>query len=172
MSKLNLQPRDRRMLAIGAVAVTLWVVYLGAQGPMKKYQLAAKNVADARARLKTIRAVEASVTSERSGQEAFKKLVAARSPGFNLYVYLQELSQASLKDRVQNIKNVVTPAAGGAFYEVSLTLNGVSIGELVDFLHKVYASNNLIAVPRVDYIKLARDAKGLECRLTFVSPRA
>lgn len=159
------------MLIIGVVALVLWGVYLGAQGPMKKYQLSAKNVVEARNRLKTIRAVEASVVSERSGQEAFRKLVAARRRGFDLFVFLQELSKADLKGRV-DLRNQSTAASGGNFSEVSLTMNGVSIDELVDFLHKVYASNNLIAIPRVEYIKLARDEKGLDCRLTFVSPRA
>ena len=105
--------------------------------------------------------------SERSGQEAFKKLVSARRRGFDLYVYLRELAKNDFKDRFE-LKQP-TPAPGAAFSEVTLTMRGVSIDELVNFLHKVYASSNLIAVPGVEYVRLARDNKGLECRLTFVS---
>jgi len=170
LPKLNLQPRDRRMLTIGVIALVLWGAYLGAQGPLKKYQLSAKNVVEARNRIKTLRTVEATVASERRGQEAFKKLVDSRRRGFDLFVYLQELSRADLPGRVDLKNSVVT--SGGGIAEVVVTMNGVSIEQFVDFLHKVYSSNNLIAVPRVDYVRLARDQKGLDCRLAFISPRA
>ncbi|MBI5093199.1 MAG: type II secretion system protein M [Candidatus Hydrogenedentes bacterium] len=171
MAKLNLQPRDRRVLAIGAIVLLVWGVYLGAQGPIKKYQLSKKNVTEARDRIKKLRTFEADIESDRSGQTAFKTVAAARPRGFDLFVYLKNLSDTDLKGRA-DLKVQSNATLGGAYSQVQLTMNGVAIDEVVNFLHKVYASKNLIAVPQVDYLRLTRDQKGLECRLTFVSPRA
>lgn len=170
MPKITLQKRERNVVAIFSVLLVVFIIYMGAQGPLAKYRRSIKNLHDARARIKQMRIFETQIMNDRSGHEALKKLVAARAPGFDLYEFLYKLSESSFKDRAR-IQSQDSPLAG-AFSVVGLQMNGVSLQEVVDFLYKVYASKDLIIVPKVDYIRVAKDGKGLECQMTFAAPRA
>jgi hypothetical protein len=43
--------------------------------------------------------------------------------------------------------------------------------ELVNLLHKIYSSDNLIVLQKLDHLRATRDGKGLEFSATFTAPR-
>ena len=53
-----------------------------------------------------------------------------------------------------------------------LKLNGVTLKELVDLLHKIYASNDLVVMYRLEYLRAAGEDKGLDCSVVFLTPKA
>jgi hypothetical protein len=53
---------------------------------------------------------------------------------------------------------------------LQLKLNGISLQELIDFLHKIYTSKNLVVVYRVESLKPTPDNKGLDYNVVFMSP--
>ena len=59
----------------------------------------------------------------------------------------------------------------GAFGGVQITLRNVSMKEIIDLMHGLYASNNLILMQRLTYLKPSPDGKGLECAVVMISPK-
>jgi hypothetical protein len=62
-------------------------------------------------------------------------------------------------------------AASQTLEVVSVSMTGVGLQELIDFLHAAYSADRPIAVQQLEYLRPARDAKGLDCSMTLMSPR-
>jgi metal-sulfur cluster biosynthetic enzyme len=61
--------------------------------------------------------------------------------------------------------------SAGNLSMVELKLNGVSLADLVNLLHKVYDSKNLIMLHELKFIRTAQGEKGLDCSMTFTTPK-
>lgn len=171
MPKLNLQKRERIMLLAGTVAVVLMLAYGGARGPWQRYQKSVADLKAAAGRFQDAQSTRDAVVEARRSHEMVIERVQQRG-NFDLWTFLNEaLRKTSLVDRadMQSRRGVTSTETISA---VQLTLQGVSLEELVKLLHVVYAGNNLVVVHSLDHLRPGPDNKGLECRLVFVSPEA
>lgn len=96
-----------------------------------------------------------------------------RPANFNFITFLQRtLSDVKLQER-SSLNQVRRSNQDSEMIElVEVRLNSVSLQELVEFLHRVYDANNLIALHQLSYLRPAANTQGLECMLTFITLRA
>ncbi len=171
-SRLN--KRERIMVSAGVACVIFVVFYHISQGPLQAYRDTQAEYEDAQYALAQAQMWKADILHARSTQEALERQLSARGRRFDLFTFFNStLAEKGLLERA-NISNARAGVGGipsGDFAGVQLTLNGVSMEELIDFLHRVYASDNLILLSELAHLRPARDEQGLESQMTFFSPQ-
>lgn len=171
MANLKLQERERRMLIGGGIAAAVIVLYLLGEGPLQAYRESEQKVEQARDRLKQAQAIHDSVVRNREEQAILREKLVSK-PGFDLLNFVNDVvNEGGLSARasIDNSGRAVTGSSDLA--SVRVGLKGVSLEELVDFLHRVYSSDNLIVLHNLDQLVPAGDKKGLDCEMVFVAPR-
>ena len=164
------------MCSIVAVALVVFMVLLIPTGPLKKFRRAQSDLDELRQQRQLLRiSIEAEQARLRS-QEALRERLANRDPGFDLWSFLNTaLAQTDLRDRA-NLERVKARTRGREMAQyatmVELRLPGVTLEQLVKLLHRIYNSNNLVVLYKLDYLRPTSDGKGLECSATFLSPNA
>jgi hypothetical protein len=169
----KLQKREKTVLAIGAVAVVAILVYaavFSSKGPGAEYRKSVEQVAEARRRIEGLRKTHADVQESRKGYEQIEQRIKARG-NFDLYGFLTKtLNEAGLKERF-TLGDQPTAVASSDLAAVKLSMSGVSIKELTDLLHKIYADKNLVVLNSLEELRPEADEKGLYCRMVFVTPK-
>lgn len=171
MAKIQLKRRER-IVIIGGVLLLAMVALMPMYNDFsRRYKNSKNQVHQAVLRLEHVRELRGALELERSGHQALVDRIKRRSGSFDLYSYtnrsLRDLKlqdRASLEDRKM--------LSGGSLFGVQLNLRGVSMDEFVNLLHRLYSSNNLIVVQRLNHLRPARDGKGLDCQITFIAPRS
>lgn len=110
------------------------------------------------------------IQAARKGREAVDKLIAVRGASYNLYTAIYRAVQSvGMTDRavITSIPKEMTGASA-----VRLTLNGVSMEELVDLLYGIQSADKLVVLHEVTHLQPSKDGKGLECNLVLVTPTA
>ena len=172
MANLKLQEREKRMLVGGAIAAVVIVGYLVGEGPLRVYGESEQKLEQARDRLKQARAIHNSVVRKREEDAVLQQSMAGK-PGFDLLTFVNGVVREgglSTRANIDNNNRAVTGSSGLA--SVRVGLRGVSLAELVDFLHKIYGSGNLVVLHNLDQLVPAADKQGLDCEMVFVAPRA
>ena len=172
---IKMNKRERIMVSLGVACVVLVVVYHISQGPLQAYRQVLADYDDAQYALAQARVWKADIVSARGAQEALDRHLAARGRQFDLFTFFNAtLAESGLLERA-NISNVRAAGVGGVpagdFVGVQLRLDGVSMEELIDFLHRVYASDNVILLSELSHLRPASDARGLDSQMTFFSPQ-
>lgn len=164
------------MCSIVAVALVVFMLLFIPTGPLRKFRGSQTEVDDLRQQRQLLRmSVEAERARLRS-QEALRERLANRDPGFDLWSFLNTvLAETGLRDQA-NLDRVEprTRDKNMAQYAtmVELSLPGVTLEQLVKLLHRIYNSNNLVVLYKLDYLRPTSGNKGLECSATFLSPNA
>jgi hypothetical protein len=179
MAKSKATNNDRAgvLFAVLAVALVAFMACFVPLGPYKDYQKSERERQDLEKQLDM--AVETKAEEEQivRQQEKLMDRIRGRDPGFDLSTFLiKELAALNMKERaevktlkpdslrfVENTENINV---------IQLRLTGVRLRELVDFLHRVYSSSNLIVMHRLDSIQAGAENTGLDCNLVFVAPKA
>ena len=103
---------------------------------------------------------------------AARELIAqrmGRDERFSLYDFTQSaLTRAGMGDRMRLEKR---GAASQYLEVVSVSLNGIGMKELTDFLHAMYGAGRPVAMQQLDFMRPARDGQGVDCSMTLMSPR-
>jgi len=176
MKQLQLDRRDQVTLVCAGLVVMLvlfMAVYLPT-GPMKNYREAERALRDAQEQLNMWQMQKQEQLARLESQESFQQRLAARPGNFQLISFLdQMLIETGLKGR----EELSTPRDRAARDRpnnpmAELQLTGVSLEELVNFLHRVHSSGNLVAVYQINNIGPSRDERGLDLNLTFVTVAA
>ena len=166
----------RLIVVLTALTVVIALACYVPTGPRKKFQDSRKRVAQTRTQLDLARATKADEEKRLRNQDALVAQLKSRDANFNLWSHLNRvLSDTSLKDRA-NLQEVKPHAKDEGIAEavtlVQLKLRGVKLAELVDMFHRAYSGNNLVVLYKLDTLKPAQDQKGLDCDVTFLSPKA
>jgi hypothetical protein len=170
LAKYQLQKREKYFLMACAAFVAVVVLYFGLQGPVQAYQRSQTDAAAARQRAETARAIRDEVVRTREAYEEFRKTIAGRA-GFDLWTFLYgEIQSAQLGERA-TLANKAGVLAAGQVDAVEVTIRGVSMEELVEFLHRVYSSEQYVVLHELAQMEPARDGQGLDCRMTFLAPK-
>lgn len=168
----KLQRREKVFLGIGGIALLLIGLFLLGQGPMEKYRRSATMLSAAKTRLQEAQLWNAEIETARQQVNAVKQQIAQQG-GFDLWTHIDGVVKAlSLGSRadISSKRGAASPTENKVA-AVELQLKGVNRQELVEVLHKISANDYLIILDKVDYIRPAKDGKGLDCRITFLSPK-
>ena len=159
------------MLIGGGIAAFAIIAYLVGEGPFQAFQESEQKLEQARDRLKQAQAIHDSVVRNREEQTVLREKLAAK-PGFDLLTFVNGAVRdggLSARASIDNSGRAVTGSSDLA--SVRVGLKGVSLAELVDFLHHIYGSGNLVVLHNLDQLVPAADKKGLDCEMVFVAPR-
>jgi len=174
VQKVSLKKREKLLLTVACIVLVGVVGSQLLEGPLKKHEQSKTDLQNARLRLEEVRNWDLEIQAQRANEEAIRQLTKGRSSNFNLVTFLNlTTGKTGLQDRAElesrSRRNFSIPEGLDV---AELTLRGVSIDELISFLHEVYAGGHLVAVYKMDQMKPMSDpAQGLECQLTFVSPK-
>ncbi len=169
MSKLA--ARERRLIMIMfsvMICMTIIPIY---KNITAKHTQSMSQLAQTRERLESSEVWRTAILSEREGQKVIQKKLKARSRTFDLYALTNQwVKQTGLSGRA-DLQSRSPAANEAAFDAVQITLKNINMKELIDFLHTMYDSNNLVTVQRMAFLKPSRDGKGLECSIVMMAPK-
>lgn len=172
MAGMKLQDRERRTLIVGGIAAVLIVGYLVGEGPFRAYGESEEKLGQARDRLRQAQAIHQRVLKNREEQAILREQLRG-TPGFDLLTFVNgAVREGGLAARasIDNTGRAVT--GSNELTSVRVSLEGVSLSELIDFLHHIYASGNLVVLHNLDRLVPASDRKGLDCEMVLVAPRS
>lgn len=171
MATLNLAPREKRLVAVMftvMVCMTLIPVY---RNVTAKHAQSLNQVAQVRERLESTQVWRAAIIGEREGQKVIQAKLGARAGSFDLYTATNNwITQTKLTGRA----DLQSKSLGGreaAFDGIQITLKNINMKEILDLLHAMYSSENLITMRAMPYLRPARDGKGLECAIVMIAPK-
>ncbi len=172
MANFKLQDRERRMVIMGGIAAVAIIGYLVGEGPYEAYRDSGQKLEQAQSRLKQAQRIHDRVIENRNKQALLKEKLVVK-PGFDLLNFVYDAVQNGGLSARANIDNNSRATTGSTdLASVRVGLRGVSLAELVDFLHHIYDSGNLVVLHDLDQIGPSSDKKGLDCEMVFVAPRA
>ncbi|MBX7255863.1 MAG: hypothetical protein K1Y02_05845 [Candidatus Hydrogenedentes bacterium] len=168
----KLQQREKVFLGVGAMALLFIVLFLVSQGPLEKYRRSATQLSAAKLRLQEAQLWSAEIETARQQVDSVKKMIVQQG-GFDLWSHIDGVVKAlSLGSRADIASKLgAASPTDSKVSAVELRLNGVNRQELVEVLYRIYANDYLIILDKVDFIRPAKDSRGLDCSMTFVSPR-
>ena len=169
MKQLTLSKREQAEILLAgilAILVVFLAMFLKAV-PVTRYQQAEQNLEGLKDRLASLQTLKREEERELESQEAFRQRLEARPANFDFFAFVNEaLKQAGLSDRAE-VRTARETKPTQPMVQVQLT--NITLDELVDFMHRVYASDNLVAVYEVTEIRPEKDEKGLFFELTLVT---
>lgn len=168
---MNLDGRDKMALACGVTALLLVVfmlVYIP-MGPKKDYEASVKHVAQQQQNLLAMQDEMVFEDARLRSQEQFLRLLDRRSSRFALYPFVDRtLKESELFSRATLSNVPISRNNPSSRPMVDLNLKGVATKELVAFLHKIYASDNLVVVNTM-HVNPAQNNQGLNCQLRLLT---
>jgi hypothetical protein len=171
MSKLNLAPREKRLVAFMFTVMIAMTVIPIVRNVSSRHTSSVAQLRQAEERLVNTRILNEAIVSEREGQRVIQQKLNARPRNFDLYNFTQQLiTREKLQGRA-DLQSKGGTARESAFDGVQVTLKNVSLKEIVDFTHGLYASNNLITMQRMSHLLPSRDGKGMECAIVMIAPK-
>lgn len=177
MAQGGLDARDRVGAACTLLVLAL-VVFLASYVPAKPYRNYRNSAAEVERLKQSVAMAEEMMAQERQDlqrQEQLMDRIGRRPQGFDLWSFVNRtLREAKLHDRCQ-LENKQpssrTIEHADNLSMVELELAGVKLEQLVDLLHQLYASKNVIALYKLESLHPAPDGNGLECSMTLISPK-
>lgn len=120
--------------------------------------------------LRTVEMQIAEHAKREAGVRELKKKLEARGRSFNLFGYVNSTaSKVKLRDRCK-VELKAQLGRSGLDYKpsaVSVTLEGVSLKELTDFLYSIHADNKLLTVDPIEIsVPSSRGGAGLNVTMT------
>lgn len=171
MSKMNLAPREKRLISIMFVVMIGIAVIPVYNNIMRRHASASDQVTQARQRLSAAQTMHEGIINAREGQRVIREKLRARTRNFDLYNFTQQSIRSNGLNGRAELQSKDLASKEGAFAGVQLTLRNVSMKEVIDLMHGMYASNNLILMQRLSYLRPSKDGKGLECAVVMISPK-
>jgi len=168
MAKRELTNREK-LLIIGAAVIFIGMVVLPLGSILaREYRVTQRELANAATRLDQARDLRRVVLEQREGRKLIAKRVGAAGAGFSLFDYARtSIDKQGLTERAR----LETPLANPGLDTVKIALDGVSLEELIGLMYTLQHGDALVTVDRLDYLRAAANAKGLDCALTVQSPR-
>lgn len=169
-------------VSIIAGAFVVFMVVFTYAVPYKRYRDSERDVAGLRQRVSQLHLAKESEEARLRSQEELTERLKDRKPNFDLWSFMNTmLTETKLKERAVLENSKLRSDRRGALSgkgasedvtAVQLKLSGVTLSELVELLHKIYAANSLVVMYKLDYLRPTNDNKGLECNITFLTPKA
>jgi len=160
--------REIILIAVGISVALLIPTVPFTRGLARDYREGRDELAQASGRLRDAGQLREIIEEDRAARELIAERMGS-GQRFSLYDFAQTaLTRAGLGDRMRLEKR---GAASQYMEVVSVSLNGVGLKELTDFLHEAYGAGRPVALQQLDFLRPSRDGKGLDCSMTLMSPR-
>jgi hypothetical protein len=169
MAKIKLDKQERAGLALAGLALFLLaagLIYIP-QGPLEDFRQSQREVTRLQSDLLTTRSILQDENQRVLEQRWIREALEQRPPNFSLFAALEGLkNEVGLKASLSS----QSPPRGAENVElVNMDIEGMSLEQLIDLLHGVYQSGNLIVVYNMGTLTTMADDMGLRCRLTFLT---
>lgn len=178
MASLSLDRKERTGLLIGGVAAFLVLCMLAyvPLGPRARYIESGQELGRLDSQRNLLLLAKMDEEDRLSQQETMREWLEARPRTFDLLAFLsRSLNEAGLSGRYELQSGRAPAGAGGGdaqnLVTAQLRLSGVTLKELLDFLHKVYANQNVIVLYRLDWLRTTPNNQGLDLNVTFLTVR-
>lgn len=173
MQPLDLDPRERAALALGGLALflVLLLAFYIPSGPKARHERAKNLVADLQTELNLAALTRVEEQERLESQEQLRLRLEARPHTFDFFAFVNNtLRDAGLADRYQ-LNDYRTRTMSANQPMVDLRVEGVTLRELVDLLHRLYSSGNLVVLYKMDQLRPAPNGQGLDCQMTLATLR-
>ena len=168
-AKLDKKERTGLLLGILALCLVFALCLYVPAGPLKVYNEARDEVQQLRTELKQKETMRALEKERLDSHLNLKNKLAARPASFDLFSFVNRiLDKTKIIDRAK-LDNYRTKRFSQEQPMVQLRLERVSLEELVNFFHQIYASDNLIALYKMDRLRPAPNERGLDCDIILAS---
>lgn len=177
MSAKTTEEQRGTLVALMAALMAFGMAMFVYMGPYRDYNTAQIAYKTAKADLAVALSDHMDAESVMKQQEDIMARIQGRPAHFELSSFLIEsLRKLKLESRADLKTEKTNPRLLGDGAEnlamVKLTLKGVSMVELVDLLHAIYSSKNLIAVLELDSMRPGANDKGLDCAMSLITPKS
>lgn len=167
----KLDTREKIALYLGVLACILTLilaVYVPA-GPRKWYAKSQSELASLQEQLQLQQLFYMDEAERLNKQKVLMEKLENRPQGFSLFTYVDNLLNSTGLRTGAQLEEYKPRDVSPKQPMVQLRLQNMSFEQLVDFLHKLYGENNLIALYKLDYLRPSPSEKGLDCDITFVT---
>ena len=173
MNKLQLDRNEQigvLLCGLALVALILLSMYVYS-GPRRKYISSRANVTGLVDQLATMQNLRQGELTRIEHQRKLVDLLQNRPADFSLFGFfdskIKEMNliahaNASTATRGRDTKD-------SKMEMISLSLNNLGLTQIIDMLHALYSSNNLIVVQRIDRLGPAPTGGGLSCELVLAT---
>ena len=171
MAKTSLAPREKRLIAImftGMVCMTLIPIY---KNVTARHVQSENQLAQAKQRLEDARLWRSAIVTDREGQKIIQAQLSARDGSFDLYSATSKWISETKLDGRANLQSKGLTSPEGVVEGIQITMTHVNMNEILNLLHKMYNSKNMITMQKMPYLRPARDGKGLECAVVMIAPK-
>jgi len=168
--RIQLQPRERRVIIIGVVCLALIAVYQLGRAPVRAYQASFNELEAAESRLEQTRLWFQFVSGAQAEQGALVELINDRQGYTSLRAYIDAAVREHDLVRRSSYESRDVPN-NPSMEAVTVSLRGVSMAELLNFLHGLYDRNPLLVMDTMSRLGPNPSQQGLDCEMTFMSPR-
>lgn len=174
MNRLQLDRSEQIGVVLCSIAV-IALIFLGLyvySGPRRQYQRARTELSGVVDQLGTMKALKASEEDRLEHQKKLMDLLKARPADFSLFAFTDKvIADLGLRTHAtaSNVMRGRGEAKDASLETTSLSLKGVGLKQILDVLHTLYASNNLIVVQRMDRLAPSQGGQGLDCELVLAT---
>jgi type II secretory pathway component PulM len=168
--RIQLQPREKRVIIIGVVCLALIAAFQLSRTPWRAYQASFNELEATEARLDQARLWFQFVSGAQAEQGALVELINDRQGYTSLRAYIDAAVREHDLVRRSSYESRELPA-NPSMESVTVSLRGVSMAELLDFLHGLYERNPLLVMDSMSRLGPNPSQQGLDCEMTFLSPR-
>lgn len=149
--KLNITPREKRVLAIAAAAVVLLAVYLIVDGIVSSYQDLGSKIELKRQDLAKITHLRDQYVETHRQLEEVRARLDKTQKDFSVLSFIEDLAnREGIREKIGSMKPKKIPL-NEEFEEssVEIQMDNVSLPKLVDFAYKIENSGHLLKIKRL-----------------------
>jgi general secretion pathway protein M len=154
-NKLNRRERYAIMIGLGVVCVFLVVQFI-VEPILNKTEQRRKALQTKAEMLNQMRQWQAEYDTLMQTANLSKSRFSNRQKGFSLYSFLNQLAgSAGIKDRITNMKPTKKVQKNSPYKlsQVEMKLEGVTLEQLTNYLHRVETSNNMADIKKISITK-------------------
>jgi general secretion pathway protein M len=149
--KLNITPREKRVLAIAAAAVALLVVYLIVDGIVSSYQELGRKIELKQQDLTKMTRLRDQYAETHRQLEEVRARLDKTQKDFSVLSFIEDLAnREGIREKIGSMKPKKIPL-NEEFEEssVEIQMDNVSLPKLVDFAYKIENSGHLLKIKRL-----------------------
>jgi len=149
--KLNITPREKRVLAIAAAAVALLVVYLIVDGIVSSYQELGRKIELKQQDLAKMTRLRDQYAETHRQLEEVRARLDKTQKDFSVLSFIEDLAnREGIREKIGSMKPKKIPL-NEEFEEssVEIQMDNVSLPKLVDFAYKIENSGHLLKIKRL-----------------------
>lgn len=171
MNDLNLDQRDRLSIIFAATLVicVLGLLWYVPTGPRADYLSAVSNLEDTQNDLQMTQLLKLEEEQRLETQQELMAYLDKRPESFNFFTFVdRKLFEQNLKSRA-SLEQFRPRDASPRMPMVNLKLDNVGLKELVGLFKELYASENLIAMYKLNRLQPDRGGNGLSVDVTLIT---